>query len=40
MARNVDVIILSVVFENGSSRIVRRVSEAGISVICYNICIN
>lgn len=37
---NVDVIILLVVFENGSSCIVCCVSEVGILVICYNICIN
>ncbi len=40
MARNVDAIILSAVSENGSSRTVRRASEAGIPVICYNTCIN
>ncbi len=40
VARNVDAIILSAVSENGSSRTVRRVSEAGIPVICYNTCIN
>ena len=40
VARNVDAIILSAVSENGSSRTVRRASEAGIPVICYNTCIN
>lgn len=40
MERNVDAIILSAVSENGSSRTVRRASEAGIPVICYNTCIN
>ncbi|HHU4959082.1 MAG: substrate-binding domain-containing protein, partial [Escherichia coli] len=35
VARNVDAIILSAVSENGSSRTVRRASEAGIPVICY-----
>lgn len=40
VARNVDAIILSAVSENGSSRAVRRASEAGIPVICYNTCIN
>ncbi len=33
VARNVDAIILSAVSENGSSRTVRRASEAGIPVI-------
>ena len=33
-------VILSAVSENGSSRTVRRASEAGIPVICYNTCIN
>ena len=36
VARNVDAIILSAVSENGSSRTVRRASEAGIPVVCYN----
>lgn len=40
VARNVDAIILSAVSGNGSSRTVRRASEAGIPVICYNTCIN
>ncbi len=40
VARNVDAIILSAVSENGSSRTVRRASESGIPVICYNTCIN
>ncbi len=40
VARNVDAIILSAVSENGSSRTVRRASEGGIPVICYNTCIN
>ncbi|EPE1466102.1 substrate-binding domain-containing protein [Escherichia coli] len=40
VARNVDAIILSAVSENGSSSTVRRASEAGIPVICYNTCIN
>ncbi|TCW18163.1 monosaccharide ABC transporter substrate-binding protein (CUT2 family) [Raoultella sp. BIGb0138] len=40
VARNVDAIILSAVSENGSSRAIRRASEASIPVICYNTCIN
>lgn len=40
VARNVDAIILSAVSENGSSRTIRRASEAGIPVICYNTCIS
>lgn len=40
VARNVDAIILSAVSENGSTRTLRRASEAGIPVICYNTCIN
>ncbi|VEB95822.1 ABC transporter periplasmic-binding protein yphF precursor [Cedecea lapagei] len=40
VARNVDAIILSAVSENGSTRTIRRASEAGIPVICYNTCIN
>lgn len=40
VARNVDAIILSAVSETGSSRTVRRASEAGIPVLCYNTCIS
>lgn len=40
VARGVDAIILSAVSENGSRRAIRRASEAGIPVICYNTCIN
>lgn len=40
VARNVDAIILSAVSENGSSRTIRRASEAGIPVLCYNTCIS
>lgn len=40
VARSVDAIILSAVSENGSSRTVRRASDAGIPVVCYNTCIS
>lgn len=40
VARNVDAIILSAVSEKGSSRTLRRASEAGIPVLCYNTCIS
>ncbi|WP_159565769.1 substrate-binding domain-containing protein [Budvicia diplopodorum] len=40
VARNVDAIILSAVSENGSSRTIKRASEANIPIICYNTCIN
>lgn len=40
VARDVSAVVLSAVSVNGSTRAIRRASEANIPVICYNTCIN